>query len=90
ESTPSYGDEPKKYNMSSYHIFQNWIFWKSEMVKMSVDKIPEDIKVIIFRSFFSSLLFEDFTSSWDTVLHITIDTKATIRIIFVDTFDLPS
>ncbi len=54
------------------------------MISISVDKEPADIKVIIFLPFFS---FEDFTSSLDTAIHITIETIATTVIIPVDTFD---
>lgn len=58
------------------------------MVRINVDRIPADIKVIIFRPFFSLLFFfEDFTSSRDTTLHITIDTKATMEIRSVDILD---
>lgn len=48
------------------------------MVRSSVDRVPADIKVIIFRPFFTlPFSFEDFTSSRDTALHITIDTIET-------------
>lgn len=56
------------------------------MVSISVDKEPTDIKVIIFLPFFS---FEDFTSSLDTAIQITMETIATMVIISVDIFDIP-
>lgn len=58
------------------------------MVRSSVNRAPADIKVIIFRPFFTlSFSFEDFTSSRDTALYITIDTIATMEIISVDIFN---
>lgn len=54
------------------------------MVSTSVDKVPANIKVIIFRLFFS---FEVFTSSRNAAIHITIETIATMVITFVDIFN---
>lgn len=51
------------------------------MVRIIVDSVPADIKVIIFPLFFSLLSFGDFTISCDTTLHITIDTIAVIKIL---------
>ncbi len=50
------------------------------MVRIIVDMVPADIKVITLSSFFC-LFFssEDFTSSRVSVLHITIDTIAMIK-----------
>lgn len=50
------------------------------MVRTIVDNVPADIRVIIFRLFFS-LFFssDDFTSSRDTALHTAIEAVATIE-----------
>ncbi|GIN07660.1 hypothetical protein J1TS1_18050 [Shouchella clausii] len=48
---------------------------------MSVDNDPADSNVIIFRQF---IVFEGFTASWDTAIHITIEKIATIERTSVD------
>ncbi len=62
------------------------MFWKSKMVSISVDKEPADTKVIIFR-LLSSL--EDFISSRNTIIHIIVETIATMLMISVDIIDSP-
>lgn len=54
------------------------------MVSISVDKEPADNKVIIFR-LLSSL--EDFISSRNTIIHIIVETIATMLMISVDIID---
>lgn len=56
------------------------------MVSINVDKHPADINVIIFSPFLSS---KDFTSSRDAVIHIIIETIATMVITSVDISDTP-
>lgn len=59
------------------------MFWKSEMVRTSVNKEPADIKVIVFRQFTS---FEGFTASRDTATHINI---VAMEIAISDIFHAP-
>ncbi|WP_326177694.1 hypothetical protein [Bacillus haynesii] len=54
------------------------------MVIISVDKVPADNKVIIFRLF---IIFVGLTTSPDTAIHITTENIATMVTTDVDILD---
>lgn len=56
------------------------------MVRTSVNKVPIDIKGIVFRQFIS---FEGFTVSRETANHITVENIITMVRTSVDIFDPP-
>lgn len=66
----------------TYHLKDT--LWKSEIVNITVVKVPAVIKVINFER-----LFSVFKTSFDTASHITIDAIAIIDSIPVDIFYPP-
>jgi len=56
------------------------------MVITNDSKVPKESKVIIFFQFIS---FEGFTASWETAIHITIETMDTMEITSLDISNLP-